>query len=277
VIDNKTISTASQLFNIKDNWNEGLFEIRVKLPKGDNIESEIWLTPTANTNNRINLVSVVKQEPYIIKSGIIYENHETSYGFEGTLPYDITSGFNVFTMEWTKNYIYLKIYGDLYHNQSLDKFYESQEMKNSNETESTFNGKFFIIFEINMNSTLAERVDTIENKSLISPHLYVDYIRIYEWKELVLNRNTNYDTMILVLLGMAIIVLFLFFCIAIPICYIKILERFKRKSFSFLDEQNPKKVHFSSKKIVLKYDNSVNLFDSHHIINEQNEENVKMI
>ncbi len=283
MIDNKTISTASQLFNIKGNWNEGLFKIRLKLPKGDNLESSIWLTPTANTNNRINLVSVVKQEPYIIKSGIMYGNNQTSYGFEGTLPYDITGGYNVFTMEWTKNYICWKINGDLYHNQSLDKFYESKEIKNSNETESIFNEKFFIIFEINMNSTLAERVDTIENKSLISPHLYVDYIRIYEWKELVLNSTSisnnknsdnraNYDRMTLVLLGMAIIVLFIFFCIAIPVCYIKILERFKRKSLSFLDEENPIRVHFSSKKIVLKYDNSVNLFDSHDITNEENEE-----
>jgi hypothetical protein len=32
---------------------------------------------------------------------------------------------------------------------------------------------------------------------------------------------------------------------------------------SFSDEEYPKNVHFSSKKIVLKYDNWVNLFDSH--------------
>jgi hypothetical protein len=116
-----------------------------------------------------------------------------------------------------------------------------------------------------MNSNLTHRLDTIENKSLISPHLYIDYIRIYEWKQLVLNNTSNldknpnnsanYDTTTLVLLGLAIIVLFIFFCIAIPVSYIKILERFKRKSLSFSDEEYPKNVHFSSKKIVLKYDN----------------------
>ena len=149
--------------------------MRAKFPKGESLISSVWLR-SANSdsqNQRMDKIDfVINQEPYIIRSGIVSGINNKFSGFEGILPLDVTNDYNVFTMEWKTNFICWRINGNIYWNEStfIDRYFESEIVK-------SFTKRFFILFEISRTSNVLN-----DKNSWTNPFLFVDYIRIYDWR-----------------------------------------------------------------------------------------------
>jgi len=151
VINNKTVLTNSQIFDTRGNWNEGLLEMRIKLPKGDNLSSSISMRSKTDVSKRIDLISVISQEQHIITSGITYGNHKK--GFEGILPFDITSDYIILTIQSNKHYICWKINGNIYLNETTH--FETEFQNQLNKTGNLLKDQFFIVFDMRLSSKIS--------------------------------------------------------------------------------------------------------------------------
>jgi hypothetical protein len=91
------------------------------------------------------------------------------------MTYDFTNVFNVFTMEWTKDYIYWKLNGKQYHNESINKYFELENGINYNKIRAPFDGKYKLTFTMSCVPISNRRVD---KSSWTNPYLLIDYIKI---------------------------------------------------------------------------------------------------
>jgi beta-glucanase (GH16 family) len=180
--------------NSSRNWNQGLFEVRVKIPNDNEFEPLIWLRPTDQESPRIILFSVLNSNPLTIQSGLLMESNKFA-GFEEPF-YNklIANDFNVFSMEWRPNYICWRINDKIYWNLTL---YHSECGKNSGTIpEELFNDRFHFRFGLNPDYSVH---DSLEEYSSIPSYFYIDYIRVYHWEESNTNKSSGINILWVVL------------------------------------------------------------------------------
>jgi hypothetical protein len=93
------------------------------------------------------------------------------------MTYDFTNVFNVFTMEWTIDYIYWKFNGKEYHREFINRYFEFENGTYHNKIREPFGGKYTIFFQIVCDPINDRRVD---KNRWTNPYLFIDYIKIYQ-------------------------------------------------------------------------------------------------
>ncbi len=158
--------------------------MRVKFPNGHCLKSLVWLGPKhSNWKVRgpeyIDFVSFQEFNPNLIRSGIwkkTFGKQLEFSGFRSSMTYNFTNVFNVFTMEWTKDYIYWKLNGQIYWTELINGHFELENGTNHNKIREPFYGKYTISFQLVCDPINDRRVD--EN-CWTNPYLFIDYIKIY--------------------------------------------------------------------------------------------------
>jgi hypothetical protein len=166
--------TASRIIS---NARKGhIIEIRAKFPNGHYFKSWVWLDFTDEYIDYIDFVGFEQFNPNLIRSGLNFGNPLKFSGFSSIIDHDFTNVFNVFTMEWTKDYIYWKLNGKQYHRKFINR-YESENGINYNKIRESFDAKYKINFEVRYDPINDRRVD---KNCWTNPYLFIDYIKIYQ-------------------------------------------------------------------------------------------------
>jgi hypothetical protein len=131
--------------------------------------------------------------PNLIRSGLNFGKKLKFLGFSSTMTRDFTNVFNVFTMEWTKDYIYWILNGKEYHRESINRYFEYDNGINYNKIREPFDRKYLITFELRCDPINDRRVD---KNFRTNPYLFIDYIKIYyssdsERDESIQNKTGN--------------------------------------------------------------------------------------
>ncbi len=190
VVNNETISTASRIVNSRGGREGHIIEIRAKFPNGHCLKSWVWFD---FYNNYIDFVGFQEFNPNLIRSGLNFGEPFKFSGFSSTITHDFTNFFNVFTMEWTKDYIYWKLNGKQYHKESINRYFEYKNGMNYNKIREPFDSEYLITFEVRCDPIDDRRVD---KNSWTNPYLFIDYIKIYyssdsETDESIQNKTEN--------------------------------------------------------------------------------------
>jgi hypothetical protein len=205
--------------------------MRAKFPNSDCVESWVWFSRISTDSHfnalydgpeYIDFVSFEKFNPHFIRSGLNFGTRGRFSGFRSVINYDFTNVFNVFTMEWTKDYIYWKLNGKEYHREFINRYFEFENGINYSKIRAPFDEKYLITFTISCDPINDQRVD---KNFWTNPYLFIDYIKIYDSFDSENGSQLNDSTVIkygitgfLVLFFMSV-----FFCLVLY--YIK-----KRKS-----------------------------------------------
>jgi hypothetical protein len=157
--------------------------MRAKFPNGHCLQSWVWLALRDSDLNDIteglkyiDFVSFEEFDPHLIRSGLNFGKQRKFSGFSSSMNYDFTNVFNVFTIEWTKDFIYWKLNGKQYHREFINRYFEFENGKNYNKIRKPFDGKYEIAFTISCVPINGLRVD---KNGLTNPYLFIDYIKIY--------------------------------------------------------------------------------------------------
>jgi len=157
--------------------------MRAKFPNAHCLKSWVWLSRVLRDSHSneyqgleyIDFVSFEQFNPHLIRSGLNFGTHNKFSGFSAIIDHDFTNVFNVFTMEWTKDYIYWKLNGKQYHNESINKYFELEDGINYNKIRAPFDGKYKLTFTMSCVPISNRRVD---KSSWTNPYLLIDYIKI---------------------------------------------------------------------------------------------------
>jgi hypothetical protein len=182
VDNNKTITTGSEV-SIAGGSDWGIIEMCARFPNGQCLKSWVWFSRVFRDSDLneyegqeyIDFVSFEKFNPHLIRSGLNFGKHNKFSGFMLSMTYDFTNVFNVFTMEWTKDFIYWKLNGKEYHNEFINKYFEFENGINYNKIRAPFDGKYKITFTISCVPINDRRVD---KNSSTNPYLLIDYIKM---------------------------------------------------------------------------------------------------
>ncbi len=183
VVNNETITTGSEV-TIASGSEGGIIEMRAKFPNGECLNwSWVWLFRVLRDssfneyqgNEWIDFVSLGESNPHLIRSGLNFGSRLKFSGFSAIIDHDFTNVYNVFTMEWTKDYIYWKLNGKQYHNESINKYFELEDGINYNKIRAPFDGKYKLTFTMSCVPISNRRVD---KSSWTNPYLLIDYIKI---------------------------------------------------------------------------------------------------
>jgi hypothetical protein len=177
VVNNETILTASRIFNARDGWDGHtlIFEVSAKFPNGHCFKSWVWLDFIGG--DYIDFVGFEEFNPNLIRSGLNFGKQLKFSGFSSIIDHDFTNVFNVFTMEWTKDYIYWKLNGKQYHKESINRYIEFENGRYYYKIREPFDRKYLITFEVRCDPINDRRVD---KDRWTNPYLFIDYIKVYK-------------------------------------------------------------------------------------------------
>jgi hypothetical protein len=150
--------------------------MRAKFPNGHCLRSSILLKRFGLKNRGsayIDFVSFQEFDPHFVKSGLNFGKPLKFSGFRSSMTFDFTNVFNVFTMQWTKDYIYWKLNGKEYCRELINRYFEFENGKNHNKIREPFDRRYVVFIELICDD---RRVD---KNSWTNPYLFIDYIKIY--------------------------------------------------------------------------------------------------
>jgi len=271
-VNNTFVLTGSGILNPSRNWNQGLFEVRVKIPNDNEFEPLIWLRPIDQESPKIILFSVLNSNPVIIQSGLLMESNKFA-GFEEPF-YNklIANDFNVFSMEWRRNYICWKVNGQLYWNETIYKYLDSERY--NDDIKQLFASRFFINLGLRPDHFIHP---SLKEYSQIPSYFYIDYIKVYyrndsnvdnslevfpddQFVDSPDNSLENVESFGGISIPLIVLGLIAFFMIVfIAIIYIYLRRKVKRQSKNIFNQ----KVEISS-----LYDNNLNIDEYDNYQNE---------
>lgn len=164
-------------------WQYGLFEFRVKLPKGKGSWPAVWMISDAGRQGtawprcgEIDIVEYVgKKERELLFSlhseGHNHQRHDrkqyTSFvDYEG-----LSDSFHDYTMEWTPDFIEFLVDGN-----SLCRYNKSDDSEDQSEISWPFDQPFFLILNIAVGGNLGGPVD----ESAMPFIMEVEHVRVYQ-------------------------------------------------------------------------------------------------
>jgi hypothetical protein len=170
------------MFNAGGGWYGGIIEMRAKFPNAHCLKSYVWLSLTdSNLKKRgheyIDFVSFQDFNPNLIRSGLNFGKQIKFSGVWQFMTKDFTNVFNVFTMEWTEDYIYWKFNGKIYWKECINRYFEFENGTNYNKIREPFDGKYSIVFELRCDPINDDR--QVDKNSWTNDYLFIDYIKIY--------------------------------------------------------------------------------------------------
>ncbi|KAJ3066876.1 hypothetical protein HDU98_009863 [Podochytrium sp. JEL0797] len=92
----------------KVTMTQGRLEVRAKMPRGNWLWPAIWLWSQGGFTNELDLVEMAGYEPTKAEGSVHLYNADKSnplvrYSSRPTLPFDMTTGFHVYAMNWTSD------------------------------------------------------------------------------------------------------------------------------------------------------------------------------
>lgn len=167
--------------NVSKGWKYGVFEARIKLPKGRGTWPAFWMMP-ANNNfsttpwpvcGEIDIMEEVGYHPDYTSSSIHCEAYNHTIGTQKTAERHTAGAegdFHIYRLEWTEDYIRTYVDGDLLLSFANDKAGKVATWP--------FNKPFYIILNLAWGGTWGGNQGTDESK--LPATLEVDYVRVFQ-------------------------------------------------------------------------------------------------
>lgn len=184
--DGDSISYTSGRINTqnKHNFKYGLFEAKVKVPKGQGFLPAFWMMP-ANENlygqwprcGEIDIMEVLGHETNKSYGTIHYGNpHSESQG-NYTLPSgDFSEEYHIFNVEWLPGKINWYVDGQLIHTEN--DWYSATEGQGELTYPAPFDQPFYIILNLAVGGSWPGNPD--ETTDIANSAFYVDYVKAYQ-------------------------------------------------------------------------------------------------
>lgn len=181
-----TVSYTSGRINTqnKHNFKYGLFEARVKVPKGQGFLPAFWMMP-ANENlygqwprcGEIDIMEVLGHETNKSYGTIHYGNpHSESQGNYTLASGDFSEEYHIFNVEWVPGKINWYVDGTLIHTE--DDWYSATEGQGEISYPAPFDQPFYIILNLAVGGSWPGNPD--ETTDIANSAFYVDYVRAYQ-------------------------------------------------------------------------------------------------
>jgi cbb3-type cytochrome oxidase subunit 3 len=219
-------------------------------PLNDNIWSTIYLF--GNKAN-IDFVSQISNEKlsHDIQTGVVLHSHDFQHSNKSfrevekqTPIHNMTHSFNEVSMEWTNEKIVWKLNDQHINEVNLKRFSSGYKA-----IEQIFNASFRLIIALTLRQEFYNDPNVNLN-DIQNSYLYIDYIRVYKWRETEINSqsysvtnktmptvaNNSVTTITILVLLLILVVL-----IIIAIVYWKLKMKheinYSNRNFSLLDEK----------------------------------------
>lgn len=167
----------------RQSWQYGLFEFRVKLPKGNGSWPAIWMLSDAIKEGtpwprcgEIDIVEHTGKRQDLMLFSLHTERH--NHQRKDTKMYTVTQEypgvsdeFHDYMMEWTPEYIEFFIDG-----KSACRYNKSDDMEDQTEASWPFDQPFYLIFNIAVGGTLGGEVD----ETALPFVMEVEHVRVYQ-------------------------------------------------------------------------------------------------
>lgn len=167
----------------RQSWQYGLFEFRVKLPKGKGSWPAVWMlsdsiktgTPWPNCGE-IDIIEHTGNHENRLLFSLHSERH--NHRRSDTLKYTkiheqlgVTEEFHDYAMEWTAEYFEFYVDG-----KSICRFNKTDDVEDQTEASWPFDQPFYLILNIAVGGGLGGAVD----ESMLPYVMEVDYVRVYQ-------------------------------------------------------------------------------------------------
>lgn len=168
----------------KHNFKYGLFEARVKVPKGKGFLPAFWMMPT-NENlygqwprcGEIDIMEVLGHEADTSYGTIHYGNpHSESQGKYTLSSGDFSEEFHVFDVEWAPGKISWYVDGKRIHTES--DWYSATENQGEISYPAPFDQPFYMILNLAVGGNWPGNPD--ETTDIANSAFYVDYVKAYQ-------------------------------------------------------------------------------------------------
>ena len=173
---------SGRLYCRKDSgWHKGIFEARIRLPKGKGTHEAFWMLPVINENNHdkwprggeVDILEVVGFNPNYTTSSIhceAYNHRKKNHPTAGVLTPGADEGFHVYTLEWTDDCLLTYVDGK-------QVFRYDNDGKGDVST-WPFNKPFFIVLSLAWGGEWAGSKGIDE--SALPTTMEIDYIRVFQ-------------------------------------------------------------------------------------------------
>ncbi len=170
----------------KHDYKYGMFEARVKVPKGQGYLPAFWLMPTDENLygqwpkcGEIDGMEVMGQETNKCYGTIHYgEPHEEKQGTEtlGSGVKDFSEAYHVFDVEWEPGKITWYVDGVKYH--EADNWYSAVEGKGTKTYPAPFDQPFYVILNLAVGGSWVGMTD--DTTDFKKAEYAIDYVRVYQ-------------------------------------------------------------------------------------------------
>lgn len=170
----------------KCSWQYGLFEFRVKLPKGKGSWPAVWMLPDSIKNGNkwpgcgeIDIIEHTGKKENELFFSLHSERHNhTRKDTKQYTVYKEFSGvceeFHDYMMEWTPEYVEFYVDG-----KSVCRFNKSDDPEDQSVAAWPFDQPFYLIFNIAVGGTVGGEVD----ETALPYIMEVEYVRVYQKDE----------------------------------------------------------------------------------------------
>jgi beta-glucanase (GH16 family) len=167
----------------KQSWQYGLFEFRVKLPKGKGSWPAVWmLSDSIKTGTpwpacgEIDIIEHTGAHENQLFFSLHSEghNHRRKDAKQYTEFYDfvgVCEEYHDYSMEWTSEYVEFYVDG-----KSTCRYNKSDDQEDQSEVSWPFDQPFYLIFNIAVGGALGGDVD----EASLPYQMEVDYVRVYQ-------------------------------------------------------------------------------------------------
>lgn len=182
--DGKREYTSTRLVTYgKKSFTYGLFEFRVKLPKGHGSWPAIWMMSDEIKQGvpwpecgEIDIIEHMGRYENQLFSSLHSKrhNHQRSDTKQYTTFYEkrgVCENFHDYIMEWTPEYFEFYVDGE-----SVCRYNKSDDLEDQSKDSWPFDQAFYLILNIAVGGTLGGDVD----ESMLPYEMLVDYVRVYQ-------------------------------------------------------------------------------------------------
>jgi len=175
-------------------WKYGRFEANIQLPKGNFLWPAFWMLPTDNVygtwaaSGEIDIMEyrgqhVDRVEGTVHHGGAWPNNRYTGSG-PVTVPYDLSSEFHVFAIEWDKDTMKWFVDDEKFHEQNLDRSWWSGVGDNPyTENRQPFDQRFHILVNLAIGGGFFSGMGQFSDSDVqtwTNPTMKIDYVRVYQ-------------------------------------------------------------------------------------------------
>ena len=179
--------TSTRLISYgKQSWQYGLFEFRVKLPKGKGSWPAVWMMSdaikTGTSWPRCGEIDIIehtgiKENELMFSLHTEKHNHtryDTKQYVEAKNYDDICEGYHDYMMEWTPDFIEFYVDG-----KSACRYNKTDDPEDQTEAAWPFDQPFYLILNIAVGGNLGGEVD----EAMLPYVMEVEHVRVYQKKE----------------------------------------------------------------------------------------------